>query len=34
MNDKGKIIGVSGPVVDVEFENGILPNIENIESKD
>ena len=29
MNDKGKIIGVSGPVVDVEFENGILPKIKD-----
>ena len=32
MNDKGKIIGVSGPVVDVEFENGILPKIKDVSS--
>lgn len=29
MENKGKIVQVSGPVVDVEFENGNLPSIKD-----
>ncbi len=29
MNNQGKIVQVSGPVVDVEFENGTLPRIKD-----
>lgn len=29
MTNKGKIVAVSGPVVDVEFENGCLPKIKD-----
>lgn len=28
-NEKGKVIRVSGPVIDVRFENGVLPNLLN-----